>query len=73
MWKRNISQLPPIHAPTRDQPHNPDMCPDQELNLLQPVGPPGQDSLWLLIDGFDEVCNFKVVIICCQNFEASAF
>ena len=32
MWERNINQLPLAQALTRDQPHNPGMCPDQESN-----------------------------------------
>ena len=32
MWERNIDQLPLIHGPSRDQTHNPSMCPDQEKN-----------------------------------------
>ena len=34
---RNISGLPPIHTPTRDETHSLGMCPDQESNL-QPSG-----------------------------------
>ena len=30
--KRNISWLPSVCSPTRDQTHNPGMCPDQESN-----------------------------------------
>ena len=30
--ERNVSQLPPVLALTRDQTHNLSMCPDQELN-----------------------------------------
>ena len=30
--ERNINWLPLTCAPTRDQDHNPDMCPDQEVN-----------------------------------------
>ena len=31
--KRNTDQLPLIHSLTRDQAHNPGVCPDQESNL----------------------------------------
>ena len=38
--ERNTNQLPPVWAPTRDWIHNPDMCPDQELNTnFRCVGP----------------------------------
>ena len=37
MWERNISQLPPIHTPTRNGTRNLGMCPDQEWNP-QPFG-----------------------------------
>ena len=32
MWERNIDPLPLGHSPTRDQTHNPGMCPDRESN-----------------------------------------
>ena len=35
--ERNISRLPPVRAPTRDQTHNLGMCPDRVSNL-QPFG-----------------------------------
>ena len=31
--KRNINELPLVHAPTWDWTCNPGMCPDQESNL----------------------------------------
>ena len=37
MQERNINQLPLMHAPPRNQTHNPGMCPDWELNQ-QPFG-----------------------------------
>lgn len=32
MWERNVNQLPPIHAPTREWTCNLDMCPDEGSN-----------------------------------------